>query len=258
MRKTAIRLGAGLAILAVWQAVALFFPPTYLPGPLLVAGEIGRIVVSGDFFVHMYWTILRVVLGFLASFGVAVVLGVAMGLARTWELALDGPILVGLTIPGLAWAVIGLMLFGLSTTTQVFAIFMVVTPILTVNLWEGTKAIDRKVVEMAMVFRAGRWTIIRTVILPQLVPFALAGLRFGLALCWKTVVIAETFGATSGVGYKIIQARELLSMQGVLAWTLSFTLVMFVLEFAVLKLLEARLTAWRPRGAGLTLRAAAT
>jgi len=86
----------------------------------------------------------------------------------------------------------------------------------------------------------------------------LAALRFGLALSWKTVVIAETFGATSGVGYKIIEARELLSMKGVLAWTLSFTLVMFVLEFGVLKLLEARLTAWRPRGAGLTLGAAVT
>jgi NitT/TauT family transport system permease protein len=257
MRSLLIRLGSGMALVALWHVVSLFFPPTYLPGPILVVQEILRIVVSGDFFVHMYWTILRVVLGFVASFGVAVVLGVGMGLTRVWELALDGPVLVGLTIPGLAWAVIGLMLFGLTTSAQVFAIFMVVTPMLTVNLWEGTKAIDRKVVEMAMVFKAGRRTIIRAVILPQLVPFMLAGLRFGLALSWKTVVIAETFGATSGVGYKIIEARELLSMKGVLAWTLSFTLVMFILEFGVLKLLEARLTAWRPRVGGLTLGAAA-
>src|SRR5574342_528092 len=248
MRSLRIRLGSGVALLALWHVSALFFPPTYLPGPMLVLQEIQRIVVSGDFFVHMYWTILRVVLGFALSFGLAVVLGVGMGLTRFWELALDGPVLVGLTIPGLAWAVIGLMLFGLNTSAQVFAIFMVVTPMLTVNLWEGTKAIDRKVVEMAMVFKVNRRTIIRSVILPQLVPFMLAGLRFGLALSWKTVVIAETFGATSGVGYKIIEARELLSMKGVLAWTLSFTLVMFVLEFGVLKLLEARLTAWRPRG----------
>jgi NitT/TauT family transport system permease protein len=258
MRGFLIRLGSGVMLLALWHAISLFFPPTYLPGPMLVIVETGRIIASGDFFVHMYWTMLRVILGLVASFGVAVVVGVGMGLARFWELFFDGPVLVGLTIPGLAWAVIGLMLFGLSTVAQVFAIFMVVTPILTVNLWEGTKAIDRKVVEMAMVFKASRWTIIRTVILPQLVPFALAALRFGLALCWKTVVIAETFGATSGVGYKIIQARELLSMQGVLAWTLSFTLVMFVLEFGVLKLLETRLTAWRPRVSGLTLGAAAT
>ena len=120
------------------------------------------------------------------------------------------------------------------------------------------RLIDRKVVEMAMVFRASRPMIIRSVVLPQLVPFALAALRFGLALAWKTVVIAETFGATSGIGYKIIQARELLSMRGVLAWTLSFTLVMFFVEFGVLKLVEARLTAWRPRVVGLSLGATTT
>lgn len=258
MQNALIRLGSGVALLVLWHIISLFFPPTYLPGPILVIAETVRIIISGDFFIHMYWTILRVVLGFVASFSVAAVLGVGMGLAKFWELSLDGPVLVGLTIPGLAWAVIGLMLFGLNTTAQVFAIFMVVTPILTVNLWEGTKAVDRKVVEMALVFKASRSTIIRAVILPQLVPFMLAGLRFGLALSWKTVVIAETFGATSGVGYKIIEARELLSMKGVLAWTLSFTFVMFALEFGVFKLLEARLTAWRPRVAGLTLGAAAT
>ncbi len=258
MKRQVIRIGSGVSLIVLWHLVALFFPPTYLPGPIPVFRETVRIIVSGEFFVHMYWTVARVVVGFVASFAVALVLGVAMGLARFWEAYLDGPVLVGLTIPGLAWAVIGLMLFGLTSTTQVFAIFMVVTPILTVNIWEGTKAIDRKVVEMAMVFKASRRTIVRSVILPQLVPFALAGLRLGLALSWKTVVIAETFGATNGVGYKIIEARELLSMQGVLAWTLSFTLVMFALEFGVLKLLEARLTAWRPKLAGLSLRTAAT
>lgn len=258
MNRQLIRIGSGVSLLAFWHAVALFFPPTYLPGPIPVIGEIGRIIWSGEFFLHMYWTIVRVGLGFILSFVVSVVVGVAMGLNRFWEVSLDGPTLVGLTIPGLAWAVIGLMLFGLSTTTQVFAIFMVVTPILTVNIWEGTKAIDRKVVEMAMVFKARRWMVIRSVVLPQLVPFALAGFRLGLALSWKTVVIAETFGATSGIGYKIIQARELLSMQGVLAWTLSFTLVMFALEFGVLQLLEARVTAWRPKLAGLSLKAVAT
>lgn len=258
MKRQLIRLASALSLLAVWHVISLFYPPTYLPGPIPVFEEIVRIIGSGEFFVHMYWTIARVGLGFVVSFVVSVVVGVAMGLNRFWEVYLDGPILVGLTIPGLAWAVIGLMLFGLTMSTQIFAIFMVVTPILTVNIWEGTKAIDRKVVEMAMVFRARRAMIIRNVVLPQLVPFALAGFRFGLALSWKTVVIAETFGATSGIGYKIIQARELLSMQGVLAWTLSFTLVMFFLEFGVLQLLEARVTAWRPRLAGLSLKAAAT
>ena len=106
---------------------------------------------------------------------------------------------------------------------------------------------------MGLVFKATRPMIIRSVVLPQLIPYSLAAIRFGLALAWKTVVIAETFGATSGIGYKIIESREILSMRGVLAWTLSFTVVMIALEFGILKIVETRLTAWRPKRADLTI-----
>jgi NitT/TauT family transport system permease protein len=96
--------------------------------------------------------------------------------------------------------------------------------------------------------------VVRSVVLPQLIPYSLAAVRFGLALAWKTVVIAETFGASTGIGYKIIESRELLSMKGVLAWTLSFTLVMIALEFMLLKPIETRLTVWRPKRADLNFR----
>lgn len=253
MRANLIRLLSAAMILAIWQIIALFNSPTYLPGPLLVFQEMGKIFMSGEFLIHMFWTLERVLIGLLLSFSVALVVGVLMGLSDFWEACFDGPVLVGLAIPGLAWAVIGLMLFGLSEFTQIFAIFMVVTPILAVNLWEGTKALDRKLIEMAVVFKATRPMIIRSVVLPQLIPYSLAAVRLGLALAWKTVVIAETFGATSGIGYKIIESREILSMRGVLAWTLSFTMVMIALEFGVLKIIEARLTAWRPKRANLTI-----
>lgn len=251
IRHAGIRLGSGAILLAVWQILSLFYPPTYLPGPLAVFQEMEKIFVSGEFAVHMFWTLARVLIGLGISFVVALVMGVLMGLSDFWETAMDGPVLVGLAIPGLAWAVVGLMLFGLSEKTQIFAIFMVVTPILAVNIWEGTKALDRKLVEMAFVFKANRRMVVRSVVLPQLIPYSLAAVRFGLALAWKTVVIAETFGASTGIGFKIIESRELLSMKGVLAWTLSFTVVMIALEFMLLKPIEGRLTVWRPKRADL-------
>lgn len=253
MRASYLRLLSAATIIGFWQFISLFYPPSYLPGPLLVFQEMGKIFMSGEFFIHMFWTLERVLVGLFLSFVVALVVGVFMGLSNLWESYLDGPVLVGLAIPGLAWAVIGLMLFGLSEVTQIFAIFMVVTPILAVNIWEGTKALDRKLIEMGLVFKATRPMIIRSIVLPQLIPYSLAAIRFGLALAWKTVVIAETFGATSGIGYKIIESREILSMRGVLAWTLSFTVVMIALEFGILKIVETRLTAWRPKRADLTI-----
>jgi NitT/TauT family transport system permease protein len=155
-------------------------------------------------------------------------------------------VLVGLTIPGLCWAVLAVMWFGITEMAPVFAIVVVVLPMLTLNMWQGTKSLDRDLVEMAHVFRASRRALLRDVVLPQLLPFCLAGARLGFALGWKVVVLSEMFGLSSGVGYMINRSFSSYSMDDVLAWTAGFTLVMFAFEYAVMLPIERRLTRWRP------------
>jgi NitT/TauT family transport system permease protein len=113
-------------------------------------------------------------------------------------------------------------------------------------MWQGTKSLDRELVEMARVFRASRRALLRDVVLPQLLPFCLAGARLGFALGWKVVVLSEMFGLSSGVGYMINRSFSSYSMDDVLAWTVGFTLVMFAFEYAVMLPIERRLVRWRP------------
>ena len=244
--RSAVWLLSVASILVLWAVLAAFFPPTLLPGPLVVARRLGELAARGDLWIHLRATILRVVIGFGAAFVVSIGAGILMGSRPLVAGVFESWVLVGLTIPGLCWAVLAVMWFGITEMAPVFAIFVVVLPMLTLNMWQGTKSLDRDLVEMARVFRASRKSLLRDVVLPQLLPFCLAGARLGFALGWKVVVLSEMFGLSSGVGYMINRSFSAYSMDDVLAWTMGFTAVMFAFEYAVMLPIERRLVRWRP------------
>jgi NitT/TauT family transport system permease protein len=246
MRRAAIRALSLASLVAIWWLVASFFPPTLLPNPAVVSHRLWELIAGGEFWVQAYATIVRVLAGFALAFVASIGLGVLMGLRRTAAVWFEFYVLVGLTIPGLCWALLGVMWFGITEIAPVFAIFVVTLPMLTLNVWQGTNSLDKDLLEMSHLFRAPRRSILADVILPQLLPFCLAGARLGFALGWKVVVLCELFGLTSGVGYMINQSFSSYSMVDVLAWTLGFTMVMFVIEYGFFLPIERRLVRWRP------------
>ncbi len=245
-RDLALKLAALMVLALVWQGASFLAPPNFLPGPLVVLGRVLELIATGEFFGQAVPTVLRVSVGFAIALALGTAVGIAMGSRRELESFLETYILIGLTIPGLAWAVLALMWFGITEIAPVFSIAVVTLPMLAVNMWQGTKAIDRELLEMQRAFRAPRSALLRDVIVPQLLPYLFAGGRFGFGLGWKVVVLSEMFGLSSGIGYQINRAFSLYSMREVLAWTLGFTLVMAAFEYGVLRRLEAHYLRWRP------------
>jgi NitT/TauT family transport system permease protein len=245
LRFLAIRLLSVASMFLIWAAISSFLPPMLMPNPWVVAHRLWELCLSGQFWFHAYATVSRVVIGFAIAFLVSIGLGVAMGLRQAAAVMFEAYVLVGLTIPGLCWSVLAIMWFGVTEFAPVFAIVVVVLPMLTLNMWQGTKSLDKDLMEMARTFQFSRRSVLFDVILPQLLPFCLAGARLGFALGWKVVVLSELFGLTSGVGYMINRAFSSYSMADVLAWTLGFTLIMFVVEYVVFLPVERRLVRWR-------------
>ena len=84
------------------------------------------------------------------------------------------------------------------------------------------------------------------VVIPQVLPYMMAAARFGLGVVWKVTVLVELLGRSDGVGYMLNYSFQMFKMADVFAWTLFFSVVMLVIEMAVLKPLENRLFRWRP------------
>jgi NitT/TauT family transport system permease protein len=156
-------------------------------------------------------------------------------------------VILGLTMPGLIWAVLAIMFFGLNETSAYAAVSITICPMLAISLWQGTKSIDKDLIDMSTAFHASPWSKIVDVILPQLIPHILAAIRYGLGLAWKVVVVVEMFGFSNGVGYQVVRGFNTFSMKAVIAWAITFLVVMIIIEFGVIGWLEAKVTRWRPR-----------
>jgi NitT/TauT family transport system permease protein len=114
-----------------------------------------------------------------------------------------------------------------------------------VTLREGARALDRDLLEMASVYRIGRWRTLRHVILPQLAPYLMGAIRSGLALVWKIVLVVELLGRSNGVGFVISTAFQVFDVPTILAYALAFAAVIQMIEFLVLQPWERRLNQWR-------------
>ena len=242
-----LRIGSIAALVLLWWLMSLYFPPTLVPKPWDTFAEVAGIVTTGQFFVEMGNTLRRVLVGFGIAMTVAVPLGILMGTLRSLECFFEPPVILGLTMPGLIWAVLMIMFFGLTETSAYAAVAITIAPMLAIGIWQGTKSIDKDLVDMSRVFRASPLSKVVDVILPQLISHILAAVRYGLGLAWKVVVVVEMFGFSNGVGYQVVRGFNIFSMKAVLAWAITFLVVMIVIEFGIIGWLERRVTRWRPR-----------
>ena len=241
------RLGSVVGAIAIWWLIALVMPANLLPDPWVSTLTLARNFAEGDVLPHLAITLGRVAGGLALAMLIGVPVGILMGVNVRAEKVLDIWVMVGLTVPSLCYAIICFILVGLNEAATILAIGLTAAPSVAINLWEGVKTIDFKLVEMARIFEAGRPSILARVLLPQVLPFIMASVRMGLGIVWKIAVLVELIGRPNGVGFKLFYWYQLADMAQVLAWTLLFTLVMLAIELGILKRVEQRLFGWRPR-----------
>ena len=246
-RTLALRLGSIVMMLFLWWIMTLFFPPSLIPHPIDTLMEVGAIVNTGQFLSEMGATLRRVGVGFAVAMLIAIPLGILMGTIKSLENLFEPPVILGLTMPGLVWAVMAIMFFGLNEISAYAAVAITILPMLAISLWQGTKSIDKDLIDMSTAFHASAWSKVVDVILPQLISHILAAIRYGLGLAWKVVVVVEMFGFSNGVGYQVVRGFNIFSMKQVMAWAITFLIVMIVIEFGIIGWLESRVTRWRPR-----------
>lgn len=242
----ALKLLSAALILVAWSIISLLLPENLFPGPARTAAVLWDNVLGGEVGAHLSITLLRVAGGFVLAMLIGIPVGVVMGLYRRAERVLDLWVMVGLTIPSLCYTIICFIWFGLNEVATILAIAITTAPSIAINLWEGVKDIDGKLVDMARVFETSRPRLFRRVVLPQVMPYIMAASRFGLGVIWKITVLVELLGRPNGVGFKLFYWYQLANMEQVLAWTLLFTLVMLAIELGIFKQLDDWLFGWRP------------
>ena len=234
-----------LAFALLWQIVSLFFLAAFLPGPWELFDRVVTVYSESSSYVVMWDTLRRIILGLICAMVIGGIAGLIMGLHPHVEAFMDGWIMVLLTFPAICWAFLGVLWFGLSDIGPIFTTVLIVFPFVALNVWEGTKAIDKEVIDMAKVYKANRYLIVRKVIVPQLLPYLFSSMRIALSLSWKIVLVGEAFAVGSGVGQKLIFHFENTSVDLMLAWGVSFMVFMVLVDVLIFRSWERRAFRWR-------------
>ena len=243
---TTLKIYSFAVLLLAWIALSFVFSPDILPGPIPVFAAILDNLRSGDGFFHLYKTVSRVVLGLVLAMFLGTGIGLMMGLSRKGEIFFESWVMIGLTIPAVVYAIVCLLWFGLNEFAAIIAIGVTAFPAVAINMWQGVKDIDMQLVAMGKAFGLPTHDVVRKIVLPQTVPYILAATRYALGISWKIATTVELIGMSSGVGYMLHYWFGLFSMTQVLAWTLTFIIVLLLIEYVLINPFEKRSTAWRP------------
>ena len=251
-RGISLRIGSILVLILIWWVAAILMDDVeVLPDPWLISATIWSNLLSvgpegkSPYF-HMAITLGRTFVAFAAAMLAGIGIGLSMGLRRTFEHSLMAIVPLMLTMPTILMVFLSVLWFGFSEVGSLVAVVAVVTPFVAVNMFEGTKAMDKTLIDMAKTFKADNRMLVQKVYLPQLLPYIFSAFRFGFGITWKIVALAETFGIKFGIGYMFFFWFEQFNMQQVLAWIITFVILMLILEHGVFARLESKAFSWRP------------
>jgi sulfonate transport system permease protein len=198
-----------VSVLLVWELLARLgmLPPNWLPAPTLVGETIYQLAVAGDLLKHAGTTIARVTVGFLLGASAGTLLGGLTGYLQVARKLLDPSLQALRSVPSIAWVPLFLLWLGIQETSKITLIALGAFFPVYLNLSVAMRHVDPKLLEVGKLYRLSSFQMVRRLILPAALPEYIVGLRSGLGLAWMFVVAAELLGASSGIGYLMVDGQ---------------------------------------------------
>jgi NitT/TauT family transport system permease protein len=225
----------------IWEIVALagIFPRRLFPTLEDIASSFVQLTISGILPHHAIDTVIRLLSGFALAGIFGVTIGVLMARSRRAEDIFLPLVSICAPIPGLAYAPLFLLWFGLGNLSSVLLVgFVSAFPII-FNSWTGVKAVKEIWIRSAQSMGADDRRLFRHVILPGALPYILTGMRLGLAQAWRILVAVEMLAAVPwGLGWMIFGARKFLNTDVMMAGIVVIAVIGLALEKFVFRKIE--------------------
>lgn len=214
-----------------------------LPSPVTIGDAIERLAFTPDRRTGDYvlWTDTAASLKrLLIGVGIAAVVGLAVGVPNgllPWFGAFWSPWVRAMSmIPPLAILPILFIVFGIGELAKVMLIVLGTAPFLMRDIEQRVRELPREQLVKAQTLDGTTWQIAVRVVLPQVLPRLVDGVRLSLGGAWLFLIAAEAIASTDGLGYRIFLVRRYLSMDVILPYVAWITLLAFLLDYALRRL----------------------
>ncbi|MCL6243755.1 ABC transporter permease [Acinetobacter sp. ANC 7200] len=199
---------------------------------------------EGELWQHIWTSTWRVFLGFFIGSGLALIFALLVGLNEQAEAFLEPTFSAIKSIPSLAWIPLLLLWLGIDESSKIILIAIGAFFPTYTNTVAAIQGVDRKLIEVAQVYRLKYLRQIREIILPAASPGILTGLRNSLSLAWMFMIAAELIAATQGIGYLLSDGRET-SRPDIVIIAIILLALLGKITDSLMKYLEQYLLRWR-------------
>lgn len=236
-----------LLLLLLWELGSRTgaIPAQTLAAPSAVLATMIEMIWSGELPRNLIVSFGRAATGLAIGVSLGLALGLTAGLSRIGEAIVDPVMQIKRTIPVVALAPLFIVWFGIGETPKVALIaFATLFPVY-LNLYNGIRGVDVRLLDAAKSFGLSRTEQIVHVVLPAALPSLLVGLRYSLSIAIILLVIAEQINASAGLGFLINNARDFMRTDIIVVCLMVYALLGLAADH-VLRLIERRALAWRP------------
>jgi len=254
--KTA-RLLFPFAVLALWYLIYFTIDSRIFPTPqevlefmweeVTLTSGVRYSSVAENLYVQFAISITRLTIGFFVALILGTAIGLAMGLSKSVDAFFHDWVMATLAMPALVWALFLGLALGFSHAGPIIAVILAGLPFVIINVREGVRNTPRELFDMARAFEVPQNKITRHVLLPSLMPFFFAAIRYAYAIGWKGLIIAEVFASDRGMGWTIKFWYDANRAKGVIGYALFFIIFAMVLEKLVFDRLSVKAFKWRPQ-----------
>ncbi len=228
-----------LLVLIIWQVTVSrhVFSELILVPPLTIPDTFMYLFRSGDLISHIFVSLNRVFLGFLVGASAGFVLGFGMGFSPVMSRTIKPLVKALQQVPEFAWMPLIILLFGIDELPKIIFIAIGAFYPMLFNTYQGVSSVPTSYHELAKVFDYNSHRYFLKVLIPSALPSIITGIRHSLGMAWIFVVGAELFGTDNGIGYIMIQGRQLFQIDVVMAALIVIGILGFTLNY-VLQIIE--------------------
>jgi NitT/TauT family transport system permease protein len=251
LEPTLLGIGSIVTLLVVWELFPHVVPipegtKLFFTTPSAIVGTLWSMFATGAI-----WHPLGVsASGFAVGLGLAIVvalpLGVVLGRSKSMNAMFDPFITAFNASPRLVFLPLVVLWLGLGLWSKVVIVFIGALFPLLINSYEGVRNADKVLINVVRSFGAGEWAIARLVVVPNSMPYIVAGLRLAIGRAILGVVVAEFFGSEDGLGVMMVRASGSYQVDVVFSGLIVFAAISLLMT-SLVRMLEIRLTRWRPQ-----------
>lgn len=148
----------------------------------------------------------------LSGFGLAIVIGIPLGLLMGWYKGFDSfmrPLFeIIRPIPPVSWIPLTIVWLGIGLTAKAIIVFFAAFVPCLINSYTGIRQTSEVLKNVAKTCGASNFTIFWRIGIPSSMTLTFAGIKVAIGNAWATLVAAEMLAASSGLGYMILMGRQ--------------------------------------------------